>query len=372
MKIAFTGGGTGGHILPIIALARELQLLFPDAFFVYLGPRDRFTADLLSQEGIRVHWVATGKLRRSWNPRDIFLTLWDFLFRIPVGTLHAFSLFLFGAPDLLFSKGGYGAVPVTIAAWILGIPVFLHESDSVPGKANLLAARFAKKVFVSFLRTQGFPKNKLLVTGNPIRMNLLGGSRERAAELFSLQGTKPVLLVLGGSQGAIRINELILGTFPEMLKEFELIHQTGNRDLKRVKGEAEAVTDKTMRASYHPIAFLREQDLRHAYAAADLICSRAGGGVLFEIAALGKPSVLIPLPEAAQDHQLQNAYEYAKSGAAIVLEAPNLTPHFFLQKLKNVLSNPRELEHMKTAASAFAKPNAAKTIAEYLVKFLAP
>ena len=374
MKVLFTGGGTGGHILPIIAVARELrkQQDSPEVAgslqFLYMGPKDDFAEILLSQEGIKVYHALAGKVRRYGGVKTLFPNLLDMLVKTPLGIFQAlFRIFLL-SPDLIFSKGGYGALPATVAAWVLQIPIILHESDTIPGLSNRIGGFFASQIFVAFPHTAFFPAKKMAAVGNPIRKEILTGSQEEAQQLLQLKGGKPVVLFLGGSQGAQRINDMLLEILQEALQDLEIVHQTGEKNFIQVQKEAKAVVDKEFLAYYHVVPFLKEPELRHVYAATDFIVSRAGSGSIFEIAALGKPSILIPLPEAAQNHQIQNAYEYANTGAAIVLEESNLTPHFFLEKLKYLVSSPQELAKMSQAALKFAKPDAAATIARYLIE----
>lgn len=372
MKIVFTGGGTGGHIFPIIAICRELRRIHPkkDLKFVYLGPKDEFGALLFSQEGIKVKTILAGKIRRYFGISSFFLNLIDIFFRIPLGILQAFLYLFFFAPDFIFSKGGYGSIPGVLTGWFLGIPVFLHESDVSPGMTNRFLSKLAIEIFVSFPRTEYFSPKKMILVGNPIRRDILEGSRERAKELFRLSGEKPVVLILGGSQGAQRINDVILVILPEVLKEFELIHQAGSKNFKQVIKEAEVIVPDELKKFYHLHPFLKEEELKHAYAAADLIISRAGAGTIFEIAALRKSSILIPLPEAAQNHQLKNAYAFSQSGATIVIEEINLTPGFFSEKIKYLFSHPSEMEKMQNRAKDFSRPRAAKIIATYLIEYL--
>ena len=371
MKILFTGGGTGGHIFPIIAIAREIRKLSPkEVEFFYLGPKDPFGEIFLSQEDIKAKTIFSGKIRRYFNLKSFFENLVDILFKIPIGIFQAFFYIFFLAPDLIFSKGGFGSLPGVISGWLLRVPIFLHESDSFPGMGNLFLARFSLEIFVSFPRTLYFPQGKMILVGNPIRRELLEGSKEEAQDFFKLSGGKPVILILGGSQGAQRINDKILEILPEILKDFELIHQSGEKNFAQVKAEAEVILTKDLKKYYHLFPFLKEEELKKAYAVSDLIVSRAGSGSIFEIAALEKPSILIPLPEAAQNHQLENAYKYAQNGAAIVLEEENFTSRFFLEKLKYLFSHPEELEKMSLAAKEFSKPMAAKIIAEYIVSYL--
>ncbi len=372
MKILFTGGGTGGHVLPIIGIVREIRRIHQskDLQFFYIGPRDKFGEILLSQEGIKVTTVLSGKIRRYLNWETFFQNLIDVVLKIPIGVIQAFLYIFFSAPDLIFSKGGFGSVPGVIAGWLLRVPIFLHESDVSPGLANRFLSRFALEIFVSFPKTEYLKPSKMILVGNPIRREILEGSREEAKKLFKLISGKPVILILGGSQGAQRINDKILEILLELLKSFEIIHQCGEKNFREVRAEAKAILPKELASLYHPFPFLNEEELREAFAAAGFIVSRAGSGSIFEIAACRKPSILIPLPEAAQNHQVKNAYSYAADGASMVMEEENFTPHFFLEKLKYLFSHPQDLEKMSAKAGEFSKPMAAKMIAEYIVTVL--
>ncbi len=208
------------------------------------------------------------------------------------------------------------------------------------------------------------------MTGNPIRKEVLDGDKETAKELFNLTFSKPVFLIMGGSQGAEFINDFVLIVLNNLLKDYEVIHVTGRENVKETEAEAEVVIEKDLDRYYHPIGFLDEEKIKHAYAAADLIISRSGSGSIFEIAAVGKPSILVPLPTAAGDHQAKNAYAYAENGAAEVVEQENLAPNFFMEKLQLLFLHPEKLEQMRQAALAFAKPLAAREIAREILEFL--
>ena len=372
MKILFTGGGTGGHIFPIIAISREIGKICPEKKieFFYIGPKDELGKIFLSQEGIKVKKILAGKIRRYFNAKSFFENLIDILFKIPIGTFQAFFYIFFLAPDLIFSKGGFGSIPAVLAGKLLGTPIFLHESDAIPGMANRFLAGFSLEIFISFPKTPYIPKGKMILVGNPIRQEILEGEKEEAKTFFKLSGEKPVILILGGSQGAQRINDKILEILPEILKDFELIHQCGEKNYEEVRAEEKITITKDLEKYYHLFPFLKEEELKKAYSVCDLIVSRAGAGSIFEIAALGKPSILIPLPEAAQDHQLKNAYSFAAGGAALILEEENFTPHFFLEKLKYLISHPEALEKMAKMAQEFSKPGAGKIIANYIVSYL--
>ena len=368
MKILFTGGGTGGHVFPLVAIAREIRRIYPkkDLEFYYVGPKDEFGLILLSQEDFIIKTIVSGKIRRYFSWKNFV----DIAFKIPFGVIQSFFLLLSIKPDLVFSKGGSGSIAVTYSARFLGKPVFLHESDVVPGLSNQTTAKWAKKIFISFPKTEYFDPEKTTLTGNPIRKEILEGDKQTAVELFNLTLSKPVLLFIGGSQGAETINDFVLDILNELLKDYEVIHVTGTQNVGEISAEAQVVEDKDMDKYYHPVGFLDEKKIKHAYKASDLIISRSGAGSIFEIAAVGKPSILIPLPSAAGDHQSKNAYAYAQTGASMVMEQENLTPNFFMENIQLLFLHPEKLEEMKQAALAFAKPLAARAVAREILEFL--
>ncbi|MGI6297150.1 MAG: UDP-N-acetylglucosamine--N-acetylmuramyl-(pentapeptide) pyrophosphoryl-undecaprenol N-acetylglucosamine transferase [Minisyncoccales bacterium] len=373
MKIILSGGGTGGHIFPLIAVAREIKKQSTNSVdLLYLGPKDKFEECFFKNEEIKTSFCLAGKIRRYGGVSTSFKNLIDILFTIPIGTIQAFIKIFFYCPDIIFSKGGYGSIPVVLAGAFLGVPIVIHESDTVPGKANQIMSAFAFKVYVAFKKkaVAFFPYEKMLSVGNPIRKTILKGSHEKAKEVFNLNFKKPTLLVLGGSQGSIRINELIIQTIPDILKYFEIIHQTGYEDFMRVKKYTSALIPEDLKSDYHVYAFLDEEKMKNAYTASDLIVARAGAGTIFEISAVGKPSILIPLPEAAQNHQLKNAITFAKATqSTIVIEEKNLTPNFFLAELKNTFQF-KDLKDLGKRAKKFSTPNSAEIIAKDILNFL--
>ncbi|OGZ62976.1 MAG: hypothetical protein A3C58_01395 [Candidatus Staskawiczbacteria bacterium RIFCSPHIGHO2_02_FULL_34_10] len=366
IKILFTGGGTGGHLMPIISIGREIRRLYnkDDMVFYYLGPKNELSFLLLSQENIKPYAIISGKLRRYFS----FENITDILFKIPIGFIQSFFLLLFIRPKLVFSKGGSGSAVVALCARILFIKVFLHESDSVPGLSNRIVSKWAKKIFISFPKTEYFDLDKTILVGNPIKKELSEGNNETAKEIFNLTLKKPTILFLGGSQGAQKINDFILEILNELLKKYEIVHVCGIKNYKNVRAESQVIMDKDLIKYYHLYEYLNEVELKHIYKVANLIISRSGSGSIFEIASLGKPSILIPLPSSASNHQSKNAYQYANTGAAIVIEQENLTPNFFLGKIDYLFLQPEKIEEMKVAALNFAKPLAGKAIAREILE----
>ena len=369
MKILLAGGGTGGHFYPLIAVARSLKDIAEREKIVKLelifASDEPYDANLLREEEITFLKIPAGKFRRYFsilNFIDPFKTFW--------GILKALFAIYLNFPDVIFAKGGYASFPALAAAKILRIPLLVHETDTVPGKVTLWASGFARRVAISFPQSvKYFPADKVALTGNPIRRDVLGGTAEEARELFGLEPDLPLILALGGSQGAQKLNDIVLDILPELVKFSQVAHQAGRGNFEAVRLRAGLILENSSLAKrYNPYGFLDEEELRSASRAASLVVARAGGGSIFEIAAWGLPSILVPLPHAAQDHQRQNAYAYAREGAAEVLEEENLTPHVLLDRIQKLLGDKARREKMSQAAKAFAKPDAAEKIALEILK----
>ena len=368
IKIVFTGGGSGGHIFPILAVMREIKKILPNQsnhIFYYIGPKDHFSSMALSGEGIKIKKTLGGKIRRYfslWNFVDIF-------FRIPISLVQSFFYIFIISPDLVFSKGGYGSMPITFWSWIFQIPILLHESDIDMGLANRITSHWATEIFTSFPQTR-FEKQRIF-TGNPIRTSLLEGNKENSRKNLGLFSNQPAILILGGSQGAQKINDVVSVILEDLLEDFEIIHHCGQKDFKTIKKNIPIIIkNPDLRKRYHLYPILREWELKHAYHAADLVIGRAGAGVIFEIAALGKASILIPLKFSARDHQIKNAYDFAKDRRSVVIEENNFFPHFFLKTIQHLFSSPIELENMRQQAKDFSRPKAAFVIANYIINYL--
>lgn len=374
VRLVLAGGGSGGHLFPLIAVAEQIEKLSVEfgvsPEITYLGPKGEYGA-MLEAYGVRQRPLISGKIRRYRSAANFF-DIPKFFF----GMLQALWRLFWIMPDAVFSKGGVGAFPVVFAAWLYRVPVVIHESDAVPGLTNGLSARFAKRIAVSFESARSyFPARKTAWTGSPLRRELFGGEpdQEFAKETLRFKKNEPLILVLGGSQGSERMNKFVLENLPELLRIAQVLHQTGAANFEEVKklsrtaaGEAKPFAETER---YQVVPFIGK-DLKTAYAAADLVVSRAGSGAIFEIAAFGKPAILIPLPESANNHQRVNAYEFARTGAAVVIEEGNLLPGIFLRQMEDLFEKPGLLEKMKEASRKFFKPGAAEVIAREIYKLI--
>jgi len=370
LKILFTGGGSGGHIYPIVAIIREIKRISPNKFeFYFIGPGNRFAKLIFKKEGVKMYSTLGGKIRRYFSLKNFV----DILIKFPISCLQSFFYVFLISPDLTFSKGGYGAFPASLWTWFFQIPLLTHESDVEMGRTNRMMARPAEEIFVSFSGTALKYKNKRIVVGNPIRKQLLVPIDPwQAKDDLGLTRNKPVLLILGGSQGSKFMNNVLLESLSLFLNDFNVIHQCGKKDFKTVKTISNVMANDQQLKSYHPYPFLNEWTLRRAYFAADLIISRAGAGAIFQIAALGKPSILVPVASSvAGDHQIINANVFSNHGKrAVVIEEKNFTPHFFSEIVHQLFRQPHTLKAMRTKALSFAKPEATETIARYIIQYL--
>ncbi len=368
MRIVLTGSGSGGHFYPLIAVAEALnayaerERMIPPELYL-LGP-DAYDSGSLFAQRIQHIFVPAGKVRRYFSVRngiDAFKTM--------AGVWVAFFKLLALYPDAVLTKGSYTSMPVVIAAWLLRIPIVVHESDVRPGRANKLAARFARIVAVSYEESlKLFPPEKTIRTGIPVRARLLEPASTLAESGLALSAERPFILVLGGSQGAERVNDLIITALDQILPEYSVLHQTGDTQVRVVEESARAlVKQQQFLDRYQVRGFLGVEELHAALAHAALVISRAGSGSIYEIALHGKPSILIPIPQDISHDQRINAYEYARTGAATVMEERNLTPHLLAAEITRIMGDRERIVEMSRAAEQFAPRDAAQKIATLLV-----
>lgn len=368
MKIVFTGGGTGGHFTPIIAVAERVNQIIDHEKIVgaklYYFSDSPYDKEALFENNLMYEEVNSGKMRLYFSIQNFF----D-IFKVAMGVVRATVKLFAIYPDVVFGKGGYASFPTLLAARILRIPVVIHESDSAPGRVNLWAGKFARKVAVSFSEaTSYFPKDRVAWTGQPIRMQIeQPAPKADAINYFKTESDLPVLLVLGGSLGAELINNAIIDALPDLLEDFQVIHQTGVKNYKMVTGRANIVLEKnSKKARYMPLAYLNPLQMKMAAGVATIIVSRAGS-TLFEIASWGIPSILVPITNTNLDHQRKNAYSYARAGGCSVIEEANMTQHVLASEIRRIVQNQDDYLIMQNHAKAFSKRDAAMKIARELV-----
>ena len=323
-RIILTGGGTAGHVTPNIALLPRLKELGYD--IQYIGSYTGIEKELIEPFGIPYHGISSGKLRRYFSVQNFTDP-----FRVLKGFREAHKLIRQLKPDVIFSKGGFVSVPVVLAGKRCKVPVIIHESDMTPGLANKIAIPSAAKVCCNFPETlKSLPEGKAVLTGSPIRQELLSGNKIAAMDMCHFTSDKPVILVIGGSLGAVAVNNAVREALPELLKDFQIIHLCGkgkmDESLKDVEG-------------YCQFEYIKNE-LRNLFALADIVISRAGANAICELLALHKPNLLIPLSAiASRGDQILNARSFERQGFSLVLEEEQLTKETLLAAVKNLYEN---------------------------------
>lgn len=334
-RIILTGGGTAGHVTPNIALLPRLKELQYDIH--YIGSYNGIEKELIEPFGIPYHGISSGKLRR-------YFSLQNFTdpFRVIKGFSEAKKLIKLLEPDVIFSKGGFVSVPVVIAGKKCKVPAIIHESDMTPGLANKLSIPSATKVCCNFPETvKLLPADKAVLTGSPIRQELLSGSKSKAIEFTGLTSDKPVILIIGGSLGAAAVNQAVRNVLPELLKDFQVIHLCGKNkldtSLQGVKG-------------YVQYEYIKDE-LKDLFALTDIVISRAGANAICELLALHKPNLLIPLSaSASRGDQILNARSFERQGFSMVLEEEELTDESLLSAVHQLYDNRAQYKKAMTVS----------------------
>ena len=320
-RIILTGGGTAGHVTPNIALLPRLKELGYD--IQYIGSYTGIEKELIEPFGIPYHGISSGKLRRYFSVQNFTDP-----FRVLKGFREAHKLIRQLKPDVIFSKGGFVSVPVVLAGKRCKVPVIIHESDMTPGLANKIAIPSAAKVCCNFPETlKSLPEGKAVLTGSPIRQELLSGNKIAAMDMCHFTSDKPVILVIGGSLGAVAVNNAVREALPELLKDFQIIHLCGkgkmDESLKDVEG-------------YCQFEYIKNE-LRNLFALADIVISRAGANAICELLALHKPNLLIPLSaNASRGDQILNARSFECQGYSMVLEEEEITEASLLEAIRKL------------------------------------
>ena len=323
-RIILTGGGTAGHVTPNIALLPRLKELQYDIH--YIGSYHGIEKELIEQFGIPYHGISSGKLRRYFSIQNFTDP-----FRVIKGLGEAKKLVKILNPDVIFSKGGFVSVPVVLAGKGRHVPTIIHESDMTPGLANKLSIPSATKVCCNFPETLShLPEGKAILTGSPIRQELLSGDKYKAKEFLKFTSDKPVIMVVGGSLGSVAVNEAVRGVLPELLKTFQVIHLCG-------KGKI----DESLRdmEGYAQFEYVKEE-LKDLFALTDIVISRAGANAICELLALHKPNLLIPLSvNASRGDQILNARSFELQGYSVVLEEEELSKEELLNSILSLYKN---------------------------------
>jgi len=353
--IAFTGGGTGGHVFPGLAVIERLRERW-NGRIVWIGSGKEVERSAVEAAGVEFFSIPSGKLRRSLSARNF-----SDAFRVAAGYFAAKKLLKELAPALLFSKGGYVSVPPCMAASALGIPVFTHESDLTPGLATRLNARRAEKILVSWDKTLGYlpeaQRAKAVVVGNPVRAAIGKGSPEAGRAWLGFEADLPIVLVLGGSQGARQVNELVAAILPVLDGKARIAHQTG-------PGHEPC---RPADSGYKGFPFV-SGEMPDLLAAADIIVGRAGAGTLWEGAAAGKPMVFVPLGgSGSRGDQVENAEMLADAGAALCLTGAAATPDALSAALLPLVESSAARRTMAEAARRLARPDAASVVADLII-----
>lgn len=346
-KIIITGGGTGGHVMPLMAVVDELKKSKQKLF--YIGSGSEIEKEEAKKRDLKYKSILTGKYRRYFDWQN-FIDAVKFF----IGIIQSFFIVLFFWPDVVFSKGGYVGLPVIYAAWVLGRPIYIHETDAILGLANRLAMKKCQKIFVSFPPKYypEIPVSKVVYSGSPLREDYEKLKKEKLFE-----NDRPVILVTGGSQGARFINQTIAKIVPELTKKYNVIHFSGKLDHEWLK--------KNAWKNYKLFEF--SSDFPKYIYNCDLVITRSGGTV-FEIAYCKKPAILIPLPGSANNHQEANAKILASESAAIVLHQKNLTPESLLEIIERLMEDKKLCEDLAQKLYGFYREDAEKTIVEEIIK----
>ncbi len=354
IKVVFTGGKTGGHVFPAIAMATEFRKRYPKSRIVFVGTKSGMETKVVPRYGFELLCIPARGLARKSYLANLMLG-----YHLLAGLWRSWKILNLEKPHLVVGTGGYVSFPVVMLAALMKVPTMIQEQNSYPGISTRFLARFAERVCLSYPDSTGyFPVgSKFKVIGNPVRPDATEGNRIEALRAFGLDQDKKTIFVFGGSQGAHAINRVLLECLNSLKPEWQILWQTGERDLAEVLRKT---TGCPIKCAVYPFI----HDMKSAYAAADLVVARAGALTLAEITACGKPSILIPYPFAAADHQKHNARTLQKAGAASVILERDLTRERLSSEILSLLSDERTLGRMAEASRRLGKPDAASRLVD--------
>jgi len=359
-KVILAGGKTGGHVFPAIAMAVEFKKRFPESKVIFVGTKDGLESEIVPKYGFKLIFIQARGLKRKASLSNLMLPYY-----VLKSLGQSLRILNEERPDLVVGTGGYVSFPVVFSARLKNIPTLIQEQNSYPGASTRLLAFLVDRVCLSYLGSIQYflTKGKLTVIGNPVRGDVVSANRYEALRKFNLDPAKKTIFIFGGSQGAHAINQVVLDSLDFLSENWQLLWQTGGNDFVFVSGK---VKGKRIKCVVFPFI----EDMRSAYAASDLVISRAGALTLAEITACGKPSLLIPYPYATADHQRYNAEVLQKEGAAQIILQQDLTAEILAQKLSSVLSDEERLKGMAEQSRKMGKPGATSLLVDEMEKLL--
>jgi UDP-N-acetylglucosamine--N-acetylmuramyl-(pentapeptide) pyrophosphoryl-undecaprenol N-acetylglucosamine transferase len=362
MNIAIAGGGTGGHVFPAIAIAKELTMEIANIHITFIGTARGIESRVVPREGYDIRFIKSEGL----VGKNIFNTIKSAL-KIPLSLKDSKRILRELQPELVLGVGGYSSGPVVLCASMMGIPTMIHEQNTLPGLTNKLLGRFVDTVAVTYQESiKFFPREKTYLTGNPVRLEILKGDREKGCKIFSLDPNLFTIFVFGGSLGATRINSAVseaLAYLEPFKDSIQFLHQTGDKDVDAVR---ETYRTREFKGTVVPFAY----EMADAYAAADLIISRAGATTLAELTACGKAAILVPYPFAAGNHQEINARKLWDVGAAQMILEKDLNGKAVADLIKYLLQDPDAIGQMERTSKSLGNPEATKRIIELMMGLL--
>ncbi|WP_404984562.1 undecaprenyldiphospho-muramoylpentapeptide beta-N-acetylglucosaminyltransferase [Chryseobacterium sp. M5] len=362
LKVLLSGGGTGGHIFPAIAIADEIKKRFPDAEFLFIGANGKMEMEKVPQAGYKIEGIDIAGIDRGNMLSNLGLP-----FKILKSLSKSKRIIKNFAPDFAVGTGGFASGPALYEASKMGIPIFIQEQNAHAGVTNKILSKKAKAVFTAYPKVEGFPAEKIKFLGNPIRENIVSGMQESstAKEKLGLDKNKLTILSVGGSLGSRTLNNGWKENLDQLKeKEYQLIWQTGKLDYKELSNESRI---SNLESQIQLKEFIK--DMETAYSAADVIVSRAGAIAISELAVAQKPVLLIPFPFAAEDHQTKNAMNLVEKNAAKMVKDSEMQEKFW-NTLSEICENENVRKEMSENLKYFAKPNAAKEIVDEIFKVI--
>jgi len=364
VKVLISGGGTGGHIYPGIAIAKKILEKNPNAKILFVGTQNGLEKKLVPNEGFDIKFITVEGLNKK-----ISLKTFSAIKKVFKGFFEASKIIEQFKPDIVIGTGGYVCGPVVLAASLKGIPTVIHEQNAIPGLTNKVLSHFVNKVAITFKDSEKyFPKNKVVLTGNPVRENILNKIGENNKSKWGLDPSKPTILAVGGSRGATRLNDFVISLIPKLIeKDIQLIFITGEREYDRV---LKTLKQKNIKDYKGIVIVSYVYNMDDALTSCDLIISRAGATIISEITSLGIPAILIPSPNVANNHQEYNALNLEQNGAAIVIKEAQINDEVFSEQVINLITNKELLEKMSFNSRKMAMVDASEKIYEIIVNYL--